>query len=287
VAAELEQARKLEAVGQLAAGVAHEINTPTQFIGDNMRFIQECIGDLIGLADRLAELLEKLKRDGYDSEVIREHERAVQEADIQFVREEVPRAFAEGLEGVQRVSTIVRAMKEFSHPGNREMALIDLNAAIRTTATLSRNEWKYVSDLEMNLEENLPAVPCLAGEFNQVILNLIINARDAIAELVDAGRASRGKITITTRCVDDWVEVRVSDTGKGIPTAIRDRVFDPFFTTKEVGKGTGQGLAIARNVIVEMHKGAIAAESEEGQGTTIVVRLPRETELDESLPATG
>ncbi|MBI3300896.1 MAG: HAMP domain-containing histidine kinase [Deltaproteobacteria bacterium] len=172
------------------------------------------------------------------------------------------------------MTKIVRAMKEFSHPGSEEKVETDLNRAIETTITVARNEWKYVAELATDLDSSLPPVPCLPGEFNQVILNLIINAAHAIAVVVSEGSTSKGTITVSTRHDGDWAEIRVSDTGTGIPEAIRAKIFAPFFTTKEVGKGTGQGLAIAHSVIVDKHKGTIGFETEVGRGTTFIIRLP-------------
>jgi len=193
---------------------------------------------------------------------------------MEYLADEVPKAVQQGLEGVGRVASIVSAMKEFSHPGAKEKAHVDLNHAIETTVTIARNEWKYVADTELDLDPQLPPVPCLPGEFNQVILNLIINAAHAIADVVGDGSRGKGTITITTRRQNNEAEIRIQDTGKGIPEKARDRVFDPFFTTKAVGKGTGQGLAIAHSVVVDKHGGSIAFETAEGKGTEFVIRLP-------------
>ena len=171
------------------------------------------------------------------------------------------------------MATIVRAMKEFAHPGSHEKAVADLNSAIESTVIGARNEWKYVADLQTHLDPSLPPVPCLVGEFNQVILNIIVNATHAIAKVIK-GSSEKGTITISTRRARDCAEVRIADTGAGIPEAIRAKNFEPFFTTKEVGKGTGQGLAIARSVVVDKHGGTIRVESEVGKGTTFVLRLP-------------
>ena len=169
-------------------------------------------------------------------------------------------------------------MKAFSHPGTGEKSLVDLNKAIESTITVARNEWKYVADVEKDLDSGLPNVPCLPGEFNQVILNIIVNAAHAIADVVGNGSEQKGVITVQTRKDGDWAELRISDTGSGIPEKARNRIFDPFFTTKEVGRGTGQGLAIARNVIVEKHAGTITFDTEMGKGTTFIIRLPISTE---------
>ncbi len=263
---QLAQSQKLESIGRLAAGIAHEINTPTQYVGDNVRFLSEAFEDLFRLLDRYEEVVGEGEKG--ELEVLKE------EVDLEYLREEVPRAIEQSLDGVERVTKIVRSMKEFSHPGGGGKELVDLNRAIESTVTVARNEWKYVADLELDLEEGLPPVPCYVGEFNQVVLNLVINAVHAIEEVVGDGSEGKGKIVVSTRRVGEWVEVRVSDTGCGIPEEVREKVFEPFFTTKGVGKGTGQGLAIARSVVVDKHGGEIDFESEVGKGTTFIIRLP-------------
>jgi signal transduction histidine kinase len=200
-------------------------------------------------------------------------DQTVQNLDLNYLRDEIPKATEQLLEGVAQVARIVRAMKEFSHPGPVEKAPVDINRAIESTILVSKNEWKYVAGLTTDLDPELPPVPCMAGEFNQVMLNLIVNAAQAIGDVV-RGSNRKGSIRIGTRRDGEWVEVRVSDTGTGIPEDIRARMFTPFFTTKEVGKGTGQGLAMAHAVIVKKHQGTIRFESETGVGTTFVVRLP-------------
>jgi len=269
--AQLAQAQKLEGIGQLAAGIAHEINTPIQFVGDNLRFLQQAFTELLSvLGGGRVQVAggEVAFPPGTVCPV------APAAGDLEFLVTEIPQAIDQALEGVARVAAIVRAMKEFSHPGVGEKVPVDVNKAIENAVTVSRNAWKYVADLVTDLDPQLPLVPCLPGEFNQVLLNLIINAAQAIAETVAQGKQERGLITVTSRAGRDWVEIRVSDTGGGIPATIRHKVFEPFFSTKEVGKGTGQGLAICHNVVVEKHKGSIMFESEEGKGTTFIVRLP-------------
>ena len=201
-------------------------------------------------------------------------------ADLDNLLKEVLPAISQAIEGVQRISKIVKAMKEFSHPGGESKSATDLNHAIETTIAISRNEWKYVADIETSFAPDLPLVPCFTGEFNQVILNLLINAAHAIAGVVGESIEHKGKITITTKRVDDWVEVQINDTGSGIPENIRARIFEPFFTTKEVGKGSGQGLALAHSVIVKKHDGQIWFESMVGQGSTFFLRLPLEIPND-------
>jgi len=257
----LRQAQKLEAIGQLAAGIAHEINTPTQYVGDNLRFLKESFGELDGLLKQLVKL------GGAPASKL------LGEADFDYLKEEIPRALNQSLEGVDRVAKIVRAMKEFSHPA-REKTATDLNRAIQSTITVASNEWKYVAEVEMDLDTNMPAVHCSPAEFNQVVLNMVVNAAHAIGDVVGDGAKGKGKIKVKTRPDGEWAVVEISDSGCGMPPHIQQRIFDPFFTTKEVGKGTGQGLAIAHNVVVDKHGGTIKVISAPGQGTTFVIRLP-------------
>ncbi len=183
-------------------------------------------------------------------------------------------AIGQTLEGVERVSKIVRAMKEFSHPGGKEKSPADLNQAIESTVTVARNEWKYVADLKLELEPELPPVPCFLGEFNQCVLNLVVNAAHAIGDVVKTIPGAKGLITVQTRRDGDQVEVRVTDTGTGIAEANRAKIFEPFFTTKDVGKGTGQGLAMIYGSMVKRHGGTVTFETEVGRGTTFIIRLP-------------
>lgn len=276
---QLAHKQKLESIGQLAAGIAHEINTPIQYIGDNGRFLQDAFRDL-------AKLLESPEHprplpDAPTTNPGAATPEAIDQDLRNYYRDEVPEALRQLLEGVDRVAAIVRAMKEFSHPGPLEKVPIDINRGIASTILVSSHEWKYVADITTDFDSDLPPVPCLAGEFNQVILNLIVNAVHAIADVVgDSG--NKGQIHVSTRNMGDCAEIRVSDTGSGIPKSIQSKVFDPFFTTKAVGKGTGQGLALAHAVIVQKHKGTIHLESEPGQGTTFVIQLPLSSVLVEA-----
>jgi signal transduction histidine kinase len=195
-------------------------------------------------------------------------------ADFDYLEQEIPSAIDQCLEGLNRVAGIVKAMKEFSHPGSEDKTPTDINRAIETTVAVARNEWKYVSEVVTELQNGLPLVPCLQGELKQVILNLIVNAAQAIAGALGDGSRSKGKITIRTRQVENEVEIAVQDTGLGIRPEIRSRIFEPFFTTKPVGKGTGQGLSLAHATIVKRHQGKIYFESEVGQGSTFFIRLP-------------
>ncbi len=271
---QLRQAQKLESIGQLAAGIAHEINTPTQYIGDNLRFLQDAFRELGRLLAAHGALLVATQHGGAPPEVIAAAAAAAETADVGYLQGEIPRAIGESLAGVERVATIVRAMKDFSHPGSEEKTPVDLNRAIESTLTVARNEWRYFAELETDFDATLPPVPCLPGEFNQAVLNLIVNAAHAIAAKLGDGAGGKGVITVRTRKDGDWADVRIRDSGTGIPEAARARIFEPFFTTKEVGKGTGQGLAIARSVVVDKHGGTIAFETETGIGTTFIVRLP-------------
>jgi signal transduction histidine kinase len=269
---ELAHARKLEAVGQLASGIAHEINTPCQFVGDSVHFLSEAFGDYRRLLARHRALLRLQLATGEARALVEEIRALEEEVDLDFLEANVPAGFARCVDGVARISTIVRAMKEFAHPDQREQQPADLNQALRTTLTIARNEFKYVADAETDLGE-LPPVLCHVGDLNQVFLNLIVNAAHAIAEAAGPDRR-RGLIRIRTAREGDQVRIDVSDTGAGIPVAVRHRIFEPFFTTKAVGKGTGQGLAIARSIVVDKHGGSLAFESELGKGTTFTVRLP-------------
>jgi PAS domain S-box-containing protein len=273
---ELNQAQKLEAVGRLAAGIAHEINTPTQYVGDNIEFLQTAYGGLLDLARTLPSVIAAGREGPIPAPLLSQVDGLVENANIAYIEEQIPRAIEQSLEGVGRIATIVQAMKEFSHPGVSEKTPVDLNQCIRSTVTVSRNEWKYAADVELHLDDNLPPVCCLPGEFNQAVLNMIVNATHSIADVVGDGGVRKGTIAISTRQDGPWAEVRISDTGAGIPEDIRVRIFDPFFTTKEVGRGTGQGLAISRNVIVDKHRGTINVESEVGKGSTFIIRLPIE-----------
>jgi len=270
----LRQAQKLEAIGQLAAGIAHEINTPTQYVGDNTRFLKDAFDTVIRLLHSHGELLAAAKQNAITPELLKRVEETLVAADVEYLFQQVPQAIQETLEGVERVATIVRAMKEFSHPGGKEKSASDLNKAIESTTTVARNEWKYVSDLKLDLAPDLPLVPCFIGEFNQAILNLVVNAAHAIGDVVKQNPGAKGTITIQTRRDGDHVEVRVSDTGTGIAEANRCHIFEPFFTTKDVGKGTGQGLNLVYSTVVKKHGGTATFESEVGKGTTFVLRLP-------------
>ncbi len=257
----------------MAAGIAHEINTPIQFVGDNTRFLQDAFSDLTPLL-QFIENLTRLANSDVNQPLRDEARKLLEESDVEFLTEEVPKAIEQALEGLSRVSKIVRAMKEFAHPGSDLKQLVDINALIESTTVVSKNEWKYIAELNFVPDQKLDLVPCLPGEFNQTILNLIVNAAHAIEERYGKGKTSLGKIKIETSKEDNECIVRVSDNGAGIPEAAKRKIFDPFFTTKSVGKGTGQGLALVHSTVVEKHGGAISFDSEIGVGTTFEIRLP-------------
>lgn len=268
--AQLAHAQKMESVGQLAAGIAHELNTPIQFVGDNTRFLKssfQTMQDILALVDSLLERCEQ-------SAELSEHAAAMraqfEKADLEFLIEEIPQAIDQTLEGTENVARIVRAMKAFSHPGAVDFQETDLNAALESTLTISRSEWKECADVETHFDPDLPSVMCLPAELNQAFLNFIVNGAHAIASKSNG----KGTLSLTTSASEDHVIIEIRDSGTGIPQEIQGRIFDPFFTTKAVGKGTGQGLSLCYNVIVETHGGQISFESVEGKGTTFRIKLP-------------
>ena len=273
MAIELRLAQKLESVGRLAAGIAHEINTPIQYVGDSVTFLQSAHIELGRMLTCCEAAFDRMSAGESTAAVLESLRQARKDRDLDFFRDEIPKAFERTLEGVQRVTDIVRAMKEFAHPGQIEQTGADLNHAIETTLTVARNEYKYSAQVETQLGE-LPDVICNIGELNQVLLNLIVNAAHAIRE---SGKdATTGRIRITTEHERGRVVIRVCDNGCGIPKANIDKIFDPFFTTKEVGRGTGQGLAIARSIVVDKHGGHIEVQSQPGAGTSFILSLPIE-----------
>ncbi|MEM9033017.1 MAG: ATP-binding protein [Actinomycetota bacterium] len=268
---ELRHAHRLESIGELAAGVAHEINTPLQFVSDSARFLGEMITDLLELLDQHEELRQAAA--GHDALADRSEaiEALAEEIDVEFLREESPGAVKRTLDGLQRVTSIVQAMKQFSHPGSDDLAPVDLADLVESTVTVARNEFKYVADIEV--ADDLPEVYANRGDLGQVMLNLVVNAAHAIADQVD-GTDELGRIAISAARDGEGVMVSVADTGGGIPFGIRERIFEPFFTTKEPGKGSGQGLALVYNVIVNSHHGRLSFDVEDGVGTTFHLWLP-------------
>ncbi|MBI9092880.1 MAG: PAS domain S-box protein [Desulfobacterium sp.] len=269
---ELQVSQKLEAVGNLAAGIAHEINTPIQFIGDNTTFLSDSMKDLFNGFNSLKEMVIMLD-DGTGSLKKRIH--GIEEAcDLEFLETEIPQALDQSREGVDRVSAIVRTMKDFSHMGCGSLAEADINKAIETTIIISQNEWKYVAEMKTDLDSALPPVGCFIGDIKQVILNLILNAAHTIQDALAARKEPLGCITIRTYVHGTYAVLEIADTGMGIDDKDRDRVFEHFFTTKDVGRGTGQGLSMAYHTIVEKHKGEIGFTTELGKGTTFCIKIP-------------
>ena len=237
----LNIAQKLESIGLLASGIAHEINTPIQYVGDSIRFVKEAYADTNDLID-LYEKFIVAESEEDRKNIIEEIEEHKDDIDLDFISSESIKACNRALEGVERVATIVLAMKNFSHSGEEKIKAVDINKAIQNTIVVSRNEWKYVADLETDLDPDLPQVQCLPGAINQVLLNVIVNAAHAIAE--NAQDDQKGTISVSTELDPPYASISIKDTGCGISKENIHKIIDPFFTTKEVGKGTGQGLAI-------------------------------------------
>lgn len=273
IEAELSQAQKLEALGTLASGVAHEINTPIQYIGDNVRFAKDSFNDLFKCVRLYQSAVKALSEAGIEPDLVSNIKSAEDDVDVDFLLDEITPALEQSAEGLDQVAHIVRAIKEFSHPGDAEISDIDVNDAIKTTATMSRNRWKYAADLTLDLDLDLPKVGCAAGDINQILLNLIGNAADAISDA--RTEDSVGKIIVKSQRHDvDHFSITVTDNGCGIDEQTCKRIFDPFFTTKDIGKGTGQGLAITYNLITQKYQGTIACESVKGHGTSFKIVLP-------------
>ena len=270
----LSHGQKLESIGRLAAGIAHELNTPTQYVGDNTHFLTEAFDDLRQVLAVYDRLVDAARGGRVDPALIEDVATIREEHDLENLLEEIPRALEQGLEGLTRITEIVQAMKEFSHPGSENKVATDINRVIRNTATIARNEWKYCALLTLDRDPALPTVMCHGGEVGQVILNMIVNAAQAIGTQEKPSGAPLGRIAITTRHEDPNVVVCISDDGPGIPQQLQELVFDPFFTTKPVGKGSGQGLAISRAVITEKHGGDLTLTSSPEGGTTFAIALP-------------
>ena len=273
---QLANAQKMESVGQLAAGVAHEINTPIQFIADNLYFLDNGLSSWSKLCDQLKALVSACKLGQETGVLCEEIEKSIDSSGLEFLKQEIPEAIRQSAEGANRVADIIRAMKTFTHPGERSKNPTDLNALIENTLTVSRNEWKYHAKLETQMATNLPKVPCYQAELGQSILNLIVNASHAIKESFEEDENIKGILRVATQLENGSIEIRISDNGPGIPAELREKIFEPFFTTKPVGIGTGQGLSIVFSVITEKHGGTIEIENDPEWSTTFLIRLPLE-----------
>ncbi|MCQ9372647.1 ATP-binding protein [Methyloversatilis sp. XJ19-13] len=272
---QLLQAQKMESIGQLAAGIAHEINTPTQYVADNIGFIDLASSSLMTLLDKTLKVVEAARASQPTDGLVAEVDAAVKKTKLDYLRRQIPEALAQSKEGLEHVARIVSAMKEFSHPSNGGKELLDIRDVINTTVTVARSEWKYVAELETRYADDLPQVSCMRDMIGQVILNLVVNAAHAVADTLQSGVREKGKIRIMVkRAGEQHIAISVADDGGGIPEGIRGRIFDPFFTTKPVGKGTGQGLAIVYSTVVDKHGGEIRCDSEVGRGTCFTIRLP-------------
>lgn len=264
--------QKLESIGQLAAGIAHEINTPMQYIGDNTKFLKDTVNNLSNYLFKIQDLFNT------SLEIPEQFQDKIGQLkvqyDLDYLLDELPRSIDQTELGIAKVSNLVRAMKDFAHPGIKEKAFSNINKGIEVTVEISKNEWKYVADIELNLSQELQLVYCLQDELNQVILNMIINSSHAIEEKNGKGNSQKGKIIIETFKENEFAVIKVSDTGMGIKESIINKIFDPFFTTKEVGKGTGQGLAIVHDLIVNKHNGIIIVDSTYGIGTIFIIKIP-------------
>lgn len=270
--AKLNQAQKLESLGTLAAGIAHEINTPMQCVVGNFEFLRNSFQRLLQVTDYAISLLEADQIDwSQEREKLQELRK---QSKYDFHRKQTPLAIDESADSSRRIVSIVRAMKAMSHPGCKEAVETDLHETINNCVMICRNRWKSVAKLELLLSPEVPKIKAYPAELSQVFVNLIVNAADAIAERHDSVQLQPGLITIETKFHQNAVVIRVSDNGCGIPDSIRSRIFDPFFTTKSIGKGTGQGLAITHSVIVEKHHGKINVETQFGMGTTFWLELP-------------
>lgn len=278
VESQLRQSQKLESIGELAAGIAHEINTPTQYVTSNLQFLSDSCKTYVNTFERCRELVRFVAEhpDRFPDADFRERARkALDEEEMTYLAEDVPAALDESAAGLKRIAEIVRSIKQLAHPGELAKAFHDLNEIVRNAITVSTNEWKYVAGMEFVPDDDLAPVFCLKGEVGQVVLNLIVNAAHAIESKLK-GSEEQGTITIRTRSEGEYAVLEVTDTGTGMSREVAAKAFDPFFTTKEVGKGTGQGLAISHNVVVGMHGGRIEIDTVEGEGTTFTVRLPFE-----------
>jgi PAS domain S-box-containing protein len=272
------QNEKLSAIGQLAAGIAHEINTPMQYVSDNIAFLSDIWNQLdAAMAVCLTPAHASITSDSRPSGAVT---CAGLPEEWDWLRQEVPKAISQSLEGIRRMSKILGAMRRFSHTGGGEREQVDLNEALDATLTIVQNQIKHIADVQTDYQPNLPRLECYADEMNQVFLNLIVNATHAIREASKKQARERGKLTIRTRQIDNDVQIEIQDNGTGIPLPVCALIFDPFFTTKQVGEGTGQGLTICHDIVVQKHHGNIWFDTELDRGTTFFIRIPIQFDSD-------
>ncbi len=277
------QSQKMESIGQLAAGIAHEINTPTQYVADNMSFVDMATTSLLALADRSVAVIAALRAGESADALLADFDATLRRTKLDYLRRQIPDALTQSKEGLAHIARIVSAMKAFSHPSGEEKVPADIREVIATTVTVARSEWKYVAEIETQVDDDLPHLPCRRDLIGQALLNLVVNAAHAIAETLSEGMRDKGLIRITARRYGSrHIDLSVADDGPGIPREVRERIFEPFFTTKPVGKGTGQGLAMVYTTTVDQHGGEILCESEVGHGTCFTLRLPLNTDGDEA-----
>jgi two-component system, NtrC family, sensor kinase len=270
----LFRVQKLETLSLLAAGIAHEINTPAQYVTDNVSFLQRAFDKLLKLVEAQSNLVEDVRKTSPTSLALEAADTARREVKLDYLTRQVPRAIEQSMQGLEQISSIVKAMKEFSHPSGVEKQPSDLHELIECVTVVARSEWRYVAEIDLDFDWNLPPVPLIRNELGQVMLNLIVNAAQAIAAALPQASSHKGRIVIATKLADNQVRVLVSDNGGGIPEAARGRVFEPGFSTKPTGTAAGQGLAHARAIVEGKHGGTIDFETTAGGGTTFVVCLP-------------
>jgi len=265
---------KWRTLGRLAAGIVHEINTPTQYIAGNVQFFSDSFRSMQMLLKQHDDLLEAAKAGMVPEATLQEMAAARDKADVNYLWREVPRALRDTLEGVERIAKIVNAMREFSQADKEHQVSVDINALIQSAIIVTRSEWKYVADIVTDFDESLPCVECFSGGFNQAVLNLLLNATEAVAERIDPDSDEKGRIAVRTQHDDSSLLLQIEDTGCGIPDDIKSKIFNPFFSTKSGRSKRGHGLALVYETIVREHHGELTFESQPGTGTTFTVRIP-------------
>jgi signal transduction histidine kinase len=267
-------------MGEISAGIAHEINTPIQFVTDNMRFLSKATADLVRYINLASIVLKEQEAGAASPDSVAKLRCAEKKQNLEFLEQQIAGTIAQSLEGLELVASISRAMHDLAHMGSsNRQSRVDLNTVVRSAATVARNEWKHVAEVAYDLDPALPAAPCYRGDISQVLINLITNAAHAIRDVV-GNSGKKGMITLSTRHEGNEIRISVRDTGTGIPADIQPRIFEPFFTTKKMGEGSGQGLAIAQSLIVKKHGGDLTFETETRKGTVFTLRLPLEEKED-------